>query len=99
MSSKRILAAARSGRACAFHRAARAPAVCSRVAARLPLVRVQPVHFQGTIEATWHPVLEQIAKTANCCCGRRRSDRDVASGRCMFEMSGSAAAHFVLIQL
>ena len=25
----------------------------------LPLVRVQPVHFQGTIEATWCPVLER----------------------------------------
>jgi glutamate synthase (ferredoxin) len=26
----------------------------------LPLLRVQPVHFQGTIEATWTPILEQI---------------------------------------
>ncbi len=25
----------------------------------LPLARVQPVHFQGTIEATWRPVLER----------------------------------------
>jgi glutamate synthase domain-containing protein 2/glutamate synthase domain-containing protein 1/glutamate synthase domain-containing protein 3 len=26
----------------------------------LPLVRVQPVHFQGTIAATWKPVLERL---------------------------------------
>jgi len=26
----------------------------------LPLVRVQPVHFQGTIEATWRPMLEKL---------------------------------------
>ncbi|HXM95966.1 MAG TPA: glutamate synthase large subunit [Candidatus Dormibacteraeota bacterium] len=26
----------------------------------LPLLRVQPVHFQGTIEATWSPVLAQL---------------------------------------
>jgi glutamate synthase (ferredoxin) len=26
----------------------------------LPLLRVQPVHFQGTIEATWRPILEQL---------------------------------------
>jgi len=25
-----------------------------------PLVRVQPVHFQGTVEATWKPVLRQM---------------------------------------
>ena len=28
----------------------------------LPLMRVQPVHFQGTIEATWKPVLAQMRK-------------------------------------
>jgi len=27
----------------------------------LPLLRVQPVHFQGTIEATWKPVLAQLS--------------------------------------
>ena len=26
----------------------------------LPMVRVQPVHFQGTIEATWRPMLEKL---------------------------------------
>jgi glutamate synthase (NADPH/NADH) large chain len=26
----------------------------------LPLVRVQPIHFQGTIEATWLPILEKL---------------------------------------
>jgi glutamate synthase domain-containing protein 3 len=26
----------------------------------LPLVRVQPIHFQGTIEATWSPILTQF---------------------------------------
>jgi glutamate synthase (NADPH/NADH) large chain/glutamate synthase (ferredoxin) len=26
----------------------------------LPMVRVQPVHFQGTIEATWRPVLDKL---------------------------------------
>src|SRR5262249_14719106 len=26
----------------------------------LPLVRVQPVHFQGTVEATWDPLLGQM---------------------------------------
>jgi hypothetical protein len=24
------------------------------------MVRVQPVHFQGTIEATWRPMLEKL---------------------------------------
>jgi glutamate synthase domain-containing protein 3 len=28
----------------------------------LPLVRVQPVHFQGTIEATWAPILAQLQR-------------------------------------
>jgi glutamate synthase domain-containing protein 3 len=28
----------------------------------LPLLRVQPVHFQGTVEATWSPILEQLAR-------------------------------------
>ena len=26
----------------------------------LPLLRVQPVHFQGTVEATWNPILTQF---------------------------------------
>jgi glutamate synthase domain-containing protein 2/glutamate synthase domain-containing protein 1/glutamate synthase domain-containing protein 3 len=26
----------------------------------LPMARVQPVHFQGTIEATWRPMLEKL---------------------------------------
>ena len=26
----------------------------------LPLVRVQPIHFQGTVEATWSPILAQL---------------------------------------
>jgi glutamate synthase domain-containing protein 3 len=26
----------------------------------LPLMRVQPVHFQGTVEATWKPILAQL---------------------------------------
>jgi glutamate synthase domain-containing protein 3 len=28
----------------------------------LPLVRVQPIHFQGTVEATWSPVLAQFKR-------------------------------------
>jgi glutamate synthase (ferredoxin) len=28
---------------------------------RLPLVRVQPIHFQGTLEATWNPLLARFA--------------------------------------
>ncbi len=28
----------------------------------LPLLRVQPVHFQGTLEATWSPVLAQFKR-------------------------------------
>jgi hypothetical protein len=28
----------------------------------LPLVRVQPVHFQGTLEATWSPILAQLQR-------------------------------------
>src|ERR1700676_1795697 len=30
----------------------------------LPLVRVQPVHFQGTIADTWKPVLERLLRLA-----------------------------------
>jgi glutamate synthase (ferredoxin) len=37
----------------------RAARLLSRLGA-LPLMRVQPVHFQGTIEATWKPVLAQF---------------------------------------
>jgi hypothetical protein len=28
----------------------------------LPLMRVQPVHFQGTVEATWAPILTQLKR-------------------------------------
>jgi len=28
----------------------------------LPLMRVQPVHFQGTVEATWSPILAQLTR-------------------------------------
>jgi glutamate synthase domain-containing protein 3 len=28
----------------------------------LPLVRVQPIHFQGTVEATWSPILAQFKR-------------------------------------
>jgi hypothetical protein len=28
----------------------------------LPLMRVQPVHFQGSVEATWKPVLAQFER-------------------------------------
>src|SRR5437667_2875426 len=28
----------------------------------LPLMRVQPVHFQGTVEATWSPILAQLKR-------------------------------------
>ena len=30
----------------------------------LPLLRVQPVHFQGTFESTWSPILEQLDRRA-----------------------------------
>jgi hypothetical protein len=29
----------------------------------LPLVRVQPVHFQGTVANTWRPVLERLQRS------------------------------------
>jgi len=28
----------------------------------LPLMRVQPVHFQGTVEATWSAILAQLKR-------------------------------------
>ena len=31
----------------------------------LPLVRVQPVHFQGTVAYTWKPVLERLQRLAH----------------------------------
>jgi glutamate synthase (NADPH/NADH) large chain len=42
-----------------FTSSPRALRLLSRRAA-LPLLRVQPVHFQGTIEATWSPILAQL---------------------------------------
>jgi len=42
-----------------FTASPRAARLLSRRGA-LPLVRVQPVHFQGTIEATWSPILDQL---------------------------------------
>ncbi len=33
---------------------------CYCIRALCPMVRVQPVHFQGTIEATWRPMLEKL---------------------------------------
>jgi glutamate synthase domain-containing protein 3 len=42
-----------------FTRSPRAGRLLARKGA-LPLVRVQPVHFQGTIADTWKPVLERL---------------------------------------
>ena len=42
-----------------FTRSPRATRLLSRRGA-LPLMRVQPIHFQGTVEATWRPVLAQF---------------------------------------
>ena len=42
-----------------FTASPRAARMLSRRAA-LPLVRVQPLHFQGTVEATWNPILAQF---------------------------------------
>jgi glutamate synthase (NADPH/NADH) large chain len=42
-----------------FTASPRAARMLSRRGA-LPLVRVQPIHFQGTVEATWNPVLAQF---------------------------------------
>src|SRR5882762_6923249 len=42
-----------------FTASPRAARLLSRRAG-LPLVRVQPVHFQGTVEATWSPILAQF---------------------------------------
>jgi glutamate synthase (ferredoxin) len=42
-----------------FTASPRAARLLSRRGA-LPLVRVQPIHFQGTIEATWSPILAQF---------------------------------------
>ncbi|MFI5057594.1 MAG: glutamate synthase large subunit [Candidatus Acidiferrales bacterium] len=42
-----------------FTASPRAARLLSRHGA-LPMVRVQPVHFQGTIEATWAPVLSRL---------------------------------------
>jgi len=44
-----------------FTASPRASRLLSRRGA-LPLVRVQPVHFQGTIEATWAPILAQLQR-------------------------------------
>ena len=42
-----------------FTKSPRAARLLSRRGA-LPLMRVQPMHFQGTVEATWKPVLAQF---------------------------------------
>jgi glutamate synthase (NADPH/NADH) large chain len=42
-----------------FTASPRAARLLSRRGA-LPLVRVQPIHFQGTVEATWSPILSQF---------------------------------------
>jgi len=42
-----------------FTSSPRASRLLSRRGA-LPLLRVQPVHFQGTVEATWSPILAQL---------------------------------------
>jgi glutamate synthase domain-containing protein 2/glutamate synthase domain-containing protein 1/glutamate synthase domain-containing protein 3 len=42
-----------------FTASPRAARLLSRRGA-LPLLRVQPVHFQGTVEATWSPILSQF---------------------------------------
>jgi len=42
-----------------FTASPRAARLLSRRAG-LPLMRVQPVHFQGTVEATWNPILAQF---------------------------------------
>jgi glutamate synthase domain-containing protein 3 len=42
-----------------FTASPRAARLLSRHSA-LPLLRVQPIHFQGTVEATWRPILAQL---------------------------------------
>jgi glutamate synthase (NADPH/NADH) large chain len=42
-----------------FTASPRAARLLSRRGA-LPLLRVQPVHFQGTVEATWNPILARF---------------------------------------
>ncbi len=44
-----------------FTASPRAARLISRRGA-LPLMRVQPVHFQGTVEATWSPILAQLKR-------------------------------------
>src|SRR5438445_2126365 len=44
-----------------FTSSPRAARLLSRRGA-LPLMRVQPVHFQGTVEATWSPILAQLKR-------------------------------------
>ena len=44
-----------------FTASPRAARLLSRRGA-LPLMRVQPVHFQGTVEATWRPILAQFKR-------------------------------------
>jgi len=39
----------------------------------LPLLRVQPLHFQGTIEATWRP-FSRRSRVVNQFAGAQRSD-------------------------
>jgi glutamate synthase (NADPH/NADH) large chain/glutamate synthase (ferredoxin) len=46
-----------------FTKSPRAVRLLSRRGA-LPLLRVQPVHFQGTVEATWKPVLAQFRSSS-----------------------------------
>jgi glutamate synthase domain-containing protein 3 len=44
-----------------FTASPRAARLLSRHSA-LPLLRVQPLHFQGTVEATWSPILAQLKR-------------------------------------
>src|SRR6266436_2506455 len=44
-----------------FTASPRAARLLSRHSA-LPLMRVQPIHFQGTVEATWSPILAQLKR-------------------------------------
>ena len=47
----------------------------------LPLMRVQPIHFSGSIEATWRPVLELVSRAPRV--SQSQTSRGVLQSRAM----------------
>jgi glutamate synthase domain-containing protein 3 len=53
----------------------------------LPLVRVQPIHFSGSIEATWRPVLELISRGNHA--SQSETSRGVLQSRAMHALQAT----------